>query len=173
MSEGPAVVLVGPPGAGKSTVGALLAQRLGRRLHDTDLAIEHARGRTISDIFVQDGEAVFRGLERAEVLRALQEQDIVLALGGGSVLDPTVQEALAGHPVVFLDVGIADAAGRVGFDVSRPLLVVNPRASWLRLMAARRPVYEALARWRVDTAARTPAEVAQEILDRLPRDGAP
>lgn len=167
MSEGPRVVLVGPPGAGKSTVGAEVADRLGLQLHDTDAAIEQAQGRSISDIFVQDGEAAFRALERAQVLASLEEQDTVLALGGGAVLDPAVQEALAGHTVVFLDVGIADAAGRVGFDASRPLLVINPRASWLRLMAARRPVYEAVATWRVDTAGRAPRDVAAEVVDHL------
>lgn len=167
MSDGPQVVLVGPPGAGKSTVGAALAERLGARLHDTDAAIEAARGRSISDIFVQDGEAAFRALECAEVLRALGADGTVLALGGGAVLDPVVRTALEGRPVVFLDVGIADAAGRVGFDTSRPLLVVNPRASWLRLMAARRPVYEAVSAVRVDTAGRTPAEVTDEVLTRI------
>lgn len=161
--SGPVVVLVGPPGAGKSTVGAALAQALGVALHDTDAAVERAQQRSISDIFVTDGEPAFRELERAEVLRALASESGVVALGGGAVLAPQVQQALAGHRVVFLDVGIADAAKRVGFDASRPLLAVNPRASWVRLMEARRPTYEQVASHRVDTAGRTPEQVAADV----------
>lgn len=165
MSEAgrPRVVLVGPPGAGKSTVAALLAQRWGLPLTDTDAVVEAQEGRTISDIFIDDGEARFRELERAAVLAALATDSGVLALGGGSVMDDQVRAALAGHPVVFLDVGIADAAGRVGFDASRPLLAVNPRAGWTRLMNERRPVYEAVATLRVDTAGRTPEQVADDV----------
>jgi shikimate kinase len=173
MSERPRLVLVGPPGAGKSTVGAHVAQRLGLEHHDTDAAIVRAQGRSISDIFVDDGEAAFRALERAEVLRALASPDVVLSLGGGAVMDPDVQAALSAHTVVFLDVSIADAAGRVGFDASRPMLVVNPRASWMRLMQARRPVYEGLATWRVDTAGRTPQEVTDDIVALLGTQEAP
>ncbi len=160
---GPRVVLIGPPGAGKSTVGEALARRLGGAFHDTDAAIEAAQGRSISDIFVLDGEPAFRALERDEVLRALTGENGVLALGGGAPMSDVVQEALAGHPVVLLDVGIADAAPRVGFDRSRPLLAVNPRASWVRLMAERRPTYERLATWVVDTSGRTADEVADEV----------
>ena len=159
------VVLVGPPGSGKSTVGAALAGLLGLPLHDTDAAIEAAQGRTISDIFVEDGEPAFRALERAEVARALAEDDGVLALGGGAPVDPETEGLLAGQTVVFLDVGIADASKRVGFDQSRPLLAVNPRASWVRLMNERRPVYERVATHRVDTAGRTPQDVAAEVAE--------
>ena len=166
----PRVVLVGPPGSGKSTVGAELARRDGTALWDTDAAIEAAQGRSISDIFVVDGEASFRELERAEVLRALPAHTGVLALGGGAVMTAEVAEAL-GDPryrdaVVFLDVGIADAASRVGFDASRPMLVVNPRASWNRLMNARRATYEALAAIQVNTAGRSVADIADEIEKR-------
>jgi shikimate kinase len=161
------VVLVGPPGSGKSTVGAALAELLGLPLHDTDAAIEAAQGRTISDIFIEDGEPAFRALERAEVARAVAEDDGVLALGGGAPVDPATAQLLAGQTVVFLDVGIADASKRVGFDQSRPLLAVNPRASWVRLMNERRPVYEAVATFRVDTAGRTPQDVAAEVAGLL------
>ncbi len=161
------VVLVGPPGSGKSTVGAALAELLGLPLHDTDAAIEAAEGRTISDIFVEDGEPAFRALERAEVARAVAEDAGVLALGGGAPVDPLTEQLLAGQTVVFLDVGIADASKRVGFDRSRPLLAVNPRAAWVRLMNERRPVYERVATFRVDTAGRTPGEVAAEIAGLL------
>ena len=161
------VVLVGPPGSGKSTVGAALAELLGVPLHDTDAAIEAAQGRTISDIFIEDGEPAFRALERAEVARAVADERGVLALGGGAPVDPDTAALLAGETVVFLDVGIADASKRVGFDQSRPLLAVNPRASWVRLMNERRPVYEAVASYRVDTAGRTPQEVAAEVAGLL------
>ncbi len=161
------VVLVGPPGSGKSTVGAALAELLGLPLHDTDAAIEAAEGRTISDIFVEDGEPAFRTLERAEVARALAQDAGVLALGGGAPVDPLTEQLLVGQTVVFLDVGIADASKRVGFDQSRPLLAVNPRASWVRLMNERRPVYQRVATFRVDTAGRTPQDVAAEVAGLL------
>ena len=161
------VVLVGPPGSGKSTVGAALAELLGLPLHDTDAAVEATQGRTISDIFIEDGEPAFRALERAEVARALAEDDGVLALGGGAPVDPGTEQLLVGQTVVFLDVGIADASKRVGFDQSRPLLAVNPRASWVRLMKERRPVYERVATFRVDTAGRTPQDVAAEVAGLL------
>lgn len=163
----PVAVLVGPPGSGKSTVGAALAARLGVPLHDTDAAIERSEGRSISDIFVEDGERAFRALERAEVARALLEEPGVVALGGGAVMDPGTRAALAGHAVVFLDVSIADASRRIGFDRSRPLLAVNPRASWVAMMKDRRPVYEEVAALRVDTAGRAPDEIAGEIAGRL------
>jgi shikimate kinase len=161
------VVLVGPPGSGKSTVGSVVARLLGVTLHDTDAAIEAAQGRTISDIFVEDGEPAFRDLERAEVERAVAEEPGVLALGGGAPVDPLTEQRLVGQVVVFLDVGIADAAKRVGFDQSRPLLAVNPRASWVRLMNERRPVYERVATHRVDTAGRSPEDVAAEVVALL------
>jgi shikimate kinase len=163
----PRVVLIGPPGSGKTTTGAALAERLGVALHDTDAAIEDGQGRTISDIFVVDGEATFRELERAEVARALAEEPGVVALGGGAPVDPLTEPLLADHTVVFLDVGIADAAKRIGFDRSRPLLAVNPRASWVRLMNERRPVYERVATHVVDTAGRSADDVAAEVAGLL------
>ena len=159
----PRVVLVGPPGAGKTTTGRALAALLGTGFTDTDEAVEASTGRTIADIFVQDGEPAFRELEREAVEQALAEDDGVVALGGGAPVDPRTEALLAGHTVVFLDVGIADAAKRVGFDRSRPLLAVNPRASWVRLMGERRPVYERVARFVVDTAGRGADDVAAEI----------
>lgn len=163
MVTRPAAVLIGPPGSGKSTVGRALADVLGVALHDTDAAIEVIAGKSIADIFIDDGEPAFRALERAQVARALAEERGVVALGGGAPMDPATQEALADQVVVLLDVGIADAAKRVGFDQSRPLLAVNPRSSWVALMKQRRPTYERLARHRVDTAGRTPQDIAAEI----------
>ena len=163
----PVAVVVGPPGAGKTTVGQALAARLGVAFHDVDTAIEVAQGRSISDIFVDDGEAAFRELERVEVARALAEEQGVVSVGGGAVMDPLTEEALSGHVVVFLDVAIADASRRIGFDRSRPLLSVNPRASWVAMMNTRRPTYERVATVRVDTAGRTPDEVVATIVTEL------
>lgn len=160
----PVLVLVGPPGAGKSAIGAEVARSLGIPFRDTDTAVETSTGRSISDIFIQDGEAAFRTLERAEVLSSLGTHPGVLSLGGGAIMDAEVREALKAHPVVFLDVGIADASKRIGFDASRPMLVVNPRASWVRLMNERRPLYLDVATWRVDTATRDIDSVVGEIL---------
>ena len=163
----PEVVLIGPPGSGKTMVGAALADALGTMCHDTDAAVEQAQGRTIADIFIEAGEPAFRTLKRAEVARALREETGVVALGGGAPMDPETQAALAGHTVVFLDVGISDASKRIGFDQSRPLLSVNPRASWTRLMNERRPTYTRLATHVVDTATRTPEDIAAEIVALL------
>ncbi len=163
----PVAVVVGPPGSGKTVTGAALAAALGVPFHDVDEAIVRSGGRSISDIFVDDGEVAFRALERAEVARALAEETGVVSLGGGAPMDPASQELLRSHRVVFLDVGIADAARRIGFDTSRPLLSVNPRGSWIAMMKARRPVYESLGAIRVDTAGRTPDEVAAEAATLL------
>ncbi|MGC1206455.1 MAG: shikimate kinase [Ornithinimicrobium sp.] len=167
----PVVVLVGPPGAGKTTIGAELATRLGVELLDTDAQIEADQGRSISDIFVDDGEQTFRGLERTEVLRALSQHSGVVSLGGGAVMTQDVAAALVAVRgqacVVFLDVGIADAASRVGFDASRPMLVINPRASWNRLMNARRSTYERVASMHVNTAGRSVTDIASEIVSRM------
>lgn len=163
----PSVVLIGPPGSGKTTIGRVLAKLLGVELRDTDQAIEVQQGQSISDIFMDAGETRFRELERAEVASSLASRSGVLSLGGGAVMDPMTGAALAGHTVVFLEVGIADAAKRVGFDRSRPLLALNPRAQWIRMMEARRPTYERLATFSVQTAGRTPQDIAAEIVQRL------
>ena len=173
---GPRVVLVGPPGAGKSTVAAELGALLGVGVRDTDADVEAAAGKPIADIFVEDGEPAFRARERAAVLRALTDHPGVLALGGGAVLDPDVQAALtayrtAGGVVAFLDVSLTAAAPRVGFNRSRPLLLGNPRAQWQALMDARRPVYEAVSTTRVGTDGLTPAQVADAVAAALPRGG--
>lgn len=137
----PRVVLIGPPGAGKSTIGRLVARRLGVKLRDTDLDIEGVAGKPISEIFVDDGEAAFRLLERTAVAEALATHEGVLALGGGAVVAPDTRALLAGHTVVFLDVGLAQASRRVGFNRDRPLLLGSPRAALMKLMDERRPAY--------------------------------
>ena len=167
MSAAPFVVVIGPPGVGKSTVAAQLADRLGRRLVDSDALVEEREGRSISDLFVDEGEDYFRAAEQQAVLDALTEDGTVLALGGGAPMIPALTEALRAHRVLFLDVGIADAARRIGFDKSRPLLSVNPRQSWIKTMEARRPTYEALATHRVDTAGRDVETVVAQALTVL------
>ena len=173
MSPAPRVVLVGPPGAGKSSVATELGRLLDLPVRDTDTDVEASAGKPITEIFVDDGEPAFRALERVAVLTALSVHEGVLALGGGAVLDAQVQDALAGYrdaggTVVFLDVSLAAAAPRVGFNRSRPLLLGNPRAQWQSLMDARRPVYEAVAGVRVATDDLTPAQVADVIAAGLP-----
>jgi shikimate kinase len=164
---GPVVVLVGPMGVGKSTVGQLLADRLGVGYRDTDDDIVTAEGRAISDIFVEDGEPAFRALEKQAVARALAEHEGVLALGGGAVLDAATRALLAGHPVVYLSMDVEEAVRRTGLNVARPLLTVNPRKQWRDLMEARRHLYEEVATAVVPTDGRTPEEVAQAALDAL------
>ena len=161
------LVVIGPPGAGKRTVGRLVAGRLGVPFVDTDDVVETRAGRTIPEIFVEDGEPTFRDLERAAVVDVLASADGVVSLGGGAVLDPRTEADLGAHPVVFLDVGIADAARRVGFGQHRPLLGINPRAQWTRLMQDRRAVYERIARFVVDTAGRGADEVAEDVVTGL------
>ena len=167
MSAGPRAVLVGPMGAGKTTVGAILADSWGVALRDTDADVEAAEGRSVSDIFVDSGEAAFRALEVAAVAEALATHDGVLALGGGAVLDPHTRELLAGHTVVFLRVGVCDAVNRVGLGVGRPLLLGNVRSRVKALLDERAPLYEAVATIAVDTDGRTPEDVANEIEEAL------
>jgi shikimate kinase len=164
---GPRVVLIGPMGAGKSTVGALLAAAWGVPMRDTDADIEAAEGRGVSDIFVDDGEQHFRELEVAAVADALASHDGVLALGGGAVLDEATRERLAGHPVVFLRVGLSDAVKRVGLGVGRPLLLGNVRARVKALLDERTPVYESVASHTVDTDGRRPDDLVREIQELL------
>ncbi|QZN84251.1 shikimate kinase [Cellulomonas sp. C5510] len=171
-TPGPRVVLVGPPGSGKSTVAQALARRWGLAARDTDADVERVAGKAVADIFVDDGEPRFRELEHEAVRVALAEHDGVLALGGGAVLHPATQEALAayrerGGVVVFLDVSLRHAAPRVGFNQSRPLLLGNPRARWQQLMEERRPVYERVASVVVSTDGVPPARVAERVEEAL------
>ncbi|GLP72636.1 shikimate kinase [Streptomyces sp. TUS-ST3] len=163
----PLVVLVGPMGVGKSTVGQLLADRLGAGYRDTDEDIVAEQGRTIAEIFVDEGEPVFRAIEKAAVARALAEHDGVLALGGGSILDADTRALLAGQQVVYLSMDVEEAVKRTGLNAARPLLAVNPRKQWRELMEARRSLYESIATAVVATDGRTPEEVTQIALDAL------
>jgi shikimate kinase len=150
-------------GAGKTTVAGLLATAWGCAVRDTDEDVESAQGRSISDIFVEDGEQYFRALERQAVAAALQEHPGVLALGGGAVLDPGTRELLRGHRVVFLQVGLSDAVKRVGLGTARPLLLGNVRATIRGLLEERMPVYRAVASITVETDGKPPEAVADEV----------
>jgi shikimate kinase len=154
-------------GVGKSTVGALVAERLGCAYRDTDDDIVAAEGRAIADIFLDDGESAFRAIEKQAVREALAGHDGVLALGGGSILDADTRALLAGHQVVYLSMDVEEAVQRTGLNAARPLLAVNPRRQWRELMEARRHLYTEVARAVVATDGRTPQEVAQAVLDAV------
>ncbi|WP_107483247.1 shikimate kinase [Streptomyces humi] len=161
------VVLVGPMGVGKSTVGQLLAERLGVGYRDTDEDIVAAEDRTIADIFVAEGEPAFRAIEKRAVRDALAEHEGVLALGGGAILDADTRSLLAGQRVVYLSMDVEEAVKRTGLNAARPLLALNPRKQWRELMEARRHLYEEIATAVVATDGRTPEEVTQAALDAL------
>ncbi len=163
----PVVVLVGVPGSGKTTVGTVLAERLGLAFRDTDHDVERAEGKAVADIFVDSGEPAFRALEKDAVDRALREHDGVLALGGGAVLDAGTRELLMIEPTVWLRVGASAGAHRVGLDVPRPVLLGNVRGRLSALVAERAPLYAEVARLSVDTDDRSPAEVADVIVTEL------
>ncbi|MER5516312.1 shikimate kinase [Streptomyces sp. NPDC002763] len=167
MSSAPMVVLVGPMGVGKSTVGQLLAERLGVGYRDTDEDIVAAEGRAIADIFVAEGEPVFREIEKRAVEVALAHHEGVLALGGGAILDADTRALLAGRQVVYLSMDVEEAVKRTGLNAARPLLAINPRRQWRELMDARRHLYEEVASAVVATDGRTPEEVTQAALDAL------
>jgi shikimate kinase len=163
----PRVVLVGPPGAGKSTVGRLLAARLGVGFRDTDADVVAVAGKPINEIFFDDGEPRFRELEQAAVLRALTEHDGVLSLGGGAVLAAAVREALQEHCVVLLEIGLSAAAQRTGLSRDRPVLALNPRAQLRTLLAERKPLYDEVATHVVPTDATTPDQVADQVFELI------
>lgn len=164
---GPVVVLVGSPGAGKSSVGRRVAQRLGVPFADTDALIEEAAGMPVSDIFVVEGEESFRDREAETVARALHEHTGVLSLGGGAILRDETRENLSGHRVVWLRVSVADAAARVGLNTARPLLLGNVRGTLGTLLEQRTPLYEAVATDVVDTTGRSLREVVDVVSSLL------
>jgi shikimate kinase len=167
-AQGPVVILVGPPGSGKTTVGRVLAGTLGVPFRDTDADIEATAGKAISAIFTEDGERVFRAHEEEAVVRALGEHPGVLALGGGSILAERTRARLAGHPVVFLNVGVSEGVQRTGLSVARPLLAgVNPRSRFKELLEARLPLYREVATAEVATDGRSPGQVVIDVLNAL------
>ncbi|WP_412077744.1 shikimate kinase [Streptomyces xanthophaeus] len=167
MTGGPLIVLVGPMGVGKSTVGALLAERLGVPFRDTDQDVESGTGRSVREIITADGERRFRELEHLAVARAVAETGSVLALGGGAVLHAGTRALLAGLPVAFLDVRVGEAMKRVGEGTGRPLLAENPQRLWQELHEERSDLYAVVARVVVPTDGRTPEDVARAVIDAL------
>ncbi len=161
------LVIVGAPGAGKSSVGERVARSLGAEFIDTDRLVEERAGKAVGDIFVSDGEAAFRAMEAQAVSDAINTEGAVVSLGGGSVLDPTTRSLLAGRPVVWLRVSLTDAAKRVGLGTARPLLLGNVRGTLLRLLDERTPLYDEVATWTVDTDGRSLDEVAADVLTVL------
>ncbi|MFL6060033.1 MAG: shikimate kinase [Marmoricola sp.] len=166
-SRRPRVVLVGTMGAGKTTVGRLVAAELGCAFLDTDQVVEERAGKPVAEIFVDDGEPYFRDLERQAVAEALSGFDGVLALGGGAAVDPVTRELLRDHTVVFLKVGLTDAASRVGLGVSRPMLLGNVRGRIKQLLDERTPVYASVATHTVDTDGTEPNTVALRVVALL------
>ncbi|SER54301.1 shikimate kinase [Actinokineospora terrae] len=164
----PVAVVVGPPGAGKTTIGEGLAAALGVAFRDTDADVEATAGKSIADIFTQDGEAVFRAAETAAVATALVEHDGVLALGGGAVLAESTRALLAGHTVVFLNVGMAEGVRRTGLSTARPLLAgVNPRARFKELLDQRLPIYREVATIEVATDHAEPEQIIDGLVANL------
>ena len=163
----PVAVVVGPPGAGKTTVGRAVADLLGVPFADSDVLIEATAGKPIPEIFFDDGEPAFRALEVEAIAGALASFHGVLALGGGAILDEGTRAKLADHTVVFLSVELTDAVKRVGLGAGRPLLSINPRATLKYLMEQRRPLYTAVASHVVATGGRTPQQIAAEVVALL------
>jgi shikimate kinase len=165
----PRAVVIGPPGACKSTVGGLLATRLDVPFRDVDDDIVRTAGKPIADIFTGDGEPVFRAMEEEAIATALAEHPGVLALGGGAVLSEKTRKLLAGHTVVFLNVGTSEGVRRTGLSTARPLLAgVNPRATFKALLEARLPLYREVAVIEVDTDELDPERIVDDLVTRLP-----
>ena len=160
----PIAVLVGAPGAGKSTVGRRIAGKLGVDFADSDALVEVRAGKPVADIFVSDGEIAFRDLERTEIAEALVNFDGVLSLGGGAVLDDSTRAALLDHRVIWLQVDLTNATQRVGMNSARPLLLGNVRGTMLAMLDARTPLYEEVADHRIDTSGRSIKEVVAEAV---------
>ena len=177
--HGPAslVVLIGPPGAGKTAVGPLLAARLGVAFRDTDAEVAQAAGKPVGDIFIENGEEAFRALEREAAARALDEHGAlrqhggVLALGSGAVLDDGINRLLRGLPVVYLAAGFGTIARRTGFDRPRVVVPGNPRGRLRAMLEERDPLYQRIASVTVDTDDHDPDELADQIAALIAADG--
>jgi shikimate kinase len=164
------IVLIGAPGSGKSTVGAALSRKLALDFVDTDQLIEVREGKAITDIFVVDGEPYFRAVELETLKQVLKMSNVVISLGGGAPISEQAQQELRSSDsmVIFLDVSLATAAPRVGFNRDRPLLLGNPRAQWQALSDKRRPIYEALAEMSIKVDDMSVDEIASAIEKSLP-----
>ncbi|SHG66333.1 shikimate kinase [Jatrophihabitans endophyticus] len=165
----PRAVLVGLPGAGKSTSGRRLAKILGLPFADSDDLVEAAAGRSVAAVFADSGEPGFREVEAAAIASALSDFDGVLALGGGALSTAATRDALAtaGVPVVLLRATLHTLTARVGDGRTRPLLAADPPGRLGALAAERDPVYRAVATMTIDTDGRTPGQVAATVAARL------
>ncbi|WP_420750687.1 shikimate kinase [Rhodococcus sp. O3] len=169
----PRAVLIGPPGAGKSTIGRRLAQALDLPLLDTDAEIERVTGRTIPEIFAEDGEPAFREIEERVVADALTQQEGIVSLGGGAILSERTRKRLAGHTVIYLEISIAEGLRRTGTGTGRPLLAGDdPAKKYRELMRRRRPLYRQAATIRVRTDGRSPGRVVQYLITKLEAEAA-
>jgi len=169
----PRAIIIGAPGAGKTSVGRRVAERLGLEFHDSDAAIEKRAGKPVSDIFLSDGETEFRRLEREVIAESLKDIDGVLSVGGGAVLDPDTREAFSRHTVVWLEVDLGNATKRVGMNSARPLLMGNVRGTMTTMLNERTPLYEEVATVTVDTSGRPLKDVVNDVVAELKRVGTP
>lgn len=169
----PRAIIIGAPGAGKTSVGRRVAERLGVEFHDSDAAIEKRAGKPVSDIFLSDGETEFRRLEREVIAESLKDIDGVLSVGGGAVLDPDTRDAFSRHTVVWLEVDLGNATKRVGMNSARPLLMGNVRGTMTTMLNERTPLYEEVATVTVDTSGRPLKDVVDDVVAELKRVGTP
>ena len=169
----PRAIIIGAPGAGKTSVGRRVAERLGVEFHDSDAAIEKRAGKPVSDIFLSDGETEFRRLEREVIAESLKDIDGVLSVGGGAVLDPDTRDAFSRHTVVWLEVDLGNATKRVGMNSARPLLMGNVRGTMTTMLNERTPLYEEVATVTVDTSGRPLKDVVDNVVAELKRVGTP
>ncbi|GAA2661513.1 shikimate kinase [Paractinoplanes durhamensis] len=159
----PVAVFVGAPGAGKTTIGGMVAELLGVPFADADAIIEERAGKPIPEIFFDDGEETFRAYERETIAAALADFGGVLALGGGAILHEGTRDLLKPHTVVYLSVELTDAVKRVGLGAGRPMLAMNPRATLKYLMDQRRPLYSSVATHTIATDGREPEDISAEV----------
>jgi shikimate kinase len=165
----PRVILIGPMGSGKTTIGSLLAEKLGISFRDTDQLIEEQEAKTVSQIFLDQGEDAFRAIEKRVLREELLTDGTVLSLGGGAPISVDAQSALraiASH-IIFLDISLSTVAPRIGFNRDRPLLLNNPRGQWQTLMEARRPIYEAIADATINVDDKSEEEIVTIALSSL------
>jgi shikimate kinase len=163
--------MIGAPGAGKTSVGRRVAERLGVEFRDSDDAIEKRAGKPVSDIFFSDGESEFRRLEREVIAESVKDVDGVLSVGGGAVLDPDTREAFSHHTVVWLQVDLGSATKRVGMNSARPLLMGNVRGTMTTMLNERTPLYAEVATVTVDTSGRPLKDVVSDVVEELKRVG--
>jgi shikimate kinase len=165
----PKVILIGPMGSGKTTIGSLLAEKLGLNFRDTDHLIEEQEEKTVSQIFLDQGEDAFRAIEKRVLREELLTDGTVLSLGGGAPISIDAQSALraiSSH-IIFLDISLSTVAPRIGFNRDRPLLLNNPRGQWQTLMEARRPIYEAIADATINVDDKSEEEIVTIALSSL------